>query len=296
MQGAAISQAGRQRAVLRDTKNTAPLSWRVVDGGLAASTASPSMVPSPLVVATGHGALADRSVRGLGFAAALALHAAVLGWLLMSPAPEPLAGAGGQQLDAIEITVVESGAIETREPAAVAPDAALAYVAPQQGDQAPADTSQAAEQEKETTEQKVELLAEPEPAPPETPREQPQRQAAIDQSQGGQAASGIAGTHTAPARAAASPGTIGRYAAQVSAILARNKPRGHGRGEVTVTFTISSQGRVSVARVSKSSGSRTLDEEALAAVRRSAFPAPPELMTERDLTYDVPYKFRQSGG
>jgi TonB family protein len=49
---------------------------------------------------------------------------------------------------------------------------------------------------------------------------------------------------------------------------------------------------VSAARVTASSDDETLDNVALAAVERTAFPPPPAGMSERDLTYVIPFRFQ----
>jgi len=76
-------------------------------------------------------------------------------------------------------------------------------------------------------------------------------------------------------QAAASAGEMRRYAAEVRAALARNKPSGRGRhGVTTVTFTISTEGKLSTTRIHRSSGNALLDRDALVAVERTAFPKP----------------------
>src|SRR5262245_59745794 len=73
---------------------------------------------------------------------------------------------------------------------------------------------------------------------------------------------------------------------QVWVILNRNKPyplsarlqREHGTA--VIVFTINRQGRVTSARIARSSGSAALDEETLALVHRVSFPPPPAEVTD----------------
>ena len=59
-----------------------------------------------------------------------------------------------------------------------------------------------------------------------------------------------------------------------------------------VKFVIAPNGQLSAAEVSKSSGSKSLDQKAMDAVQHARFPPPPPGMTTAQLTYELPYKFR----
>ena len=123
--------------------------------------------------------------------------------------------------------------------------------------------------------------------------EQDKTPAPETRAQGGVAALAVEGDRPAQARASASPGAMQKYAMQVRAALARNKPDGHGtRGTAMITFGLSEAGKVRFARLSNSSGSGALDKAALAAVSRTSFPVPPQGMTETELTYAVPFHFK----
>jgi periplasmic protein TonB len=92
-------------------------------------------------------------------------------------------------------------------------------------------------------------------------------------------------------RASASRGSAINYAARVRAKVARNRPsvRGH-RGTARVSFGLSSSGGLSYVRVSRSSGSSTLDRAAVSAVRRAApFGRPP---AGAALRFNIPFYFR----
>ena len=94
--------------------------------------------------------------------------------------------------------------------------------------------------------------------------------------------------------AAASPGEVRRYAESLVAALKKAKPTGAGRskGTVRVAFAITEEGALSYVRVAASSGNAVLDEAALAALRQVRFPRPPDGMTSRERSYEIPYHFR----
>jgi periplasmic protein TonB len=79
-------------------------------------------------------------------------------------------------------------------------------------------------------------------------------------------------------------------------ILLRNRrypPSAQSEGEQGVTlvaFTINRQGKVTSARIARSSGSAALDEETLALVHRVPIPPPPaEMIVDPQFTLEVRY-------
>ncbi len=85
-------------------------------------------------------------------------------------------------------------------------------------------------------------------------------------------------------------GTSSRtYRAAVRAAVGRHRPRGVGRGRVTVTFSIGPMGALRGVSVARSSGNSQLDQAAVSAVRSAApFPAPPSGAGQ---TYSLPIYF-----
>jgi protein TonB len=85
-------------------------------------------------------------------------------------------------------------------------------------------------------------------------------------------------------------GTSSRtYRAAVRAAVGRHKPRGVGRGRVTVTFSVGPMGALRGVSVARSSGNSQLDQAAVSAVRSAApFPAPPSGAGQ---TYSLPIYF-----
>jgi protein TonB len=85
---------------------------------------------------------------------------------------------------------------------------------------------------------------------------------------------------------------------QVVALLERNKrypaaARQRGdKGTAELAFSLDRKGRVTVARLIKSSGSSALDQEALDLVRRAQpFPPPPDAMPGAQIDLTVPVRF-----
>ena len=79
------------------------------------------------------------------------------------------------------------------------------------------------------------------------------------------------------------------YGAAVRSAVGRHKPRGVGRGRVTVTFSIGPMGALRGVNVARSSGNSKLDQAAVSAVRSAApFPAPPSGAGQ---TYSLPIYF-----
>lgn len=92
---------------------------------------------------------------------------------------------------------------------------------------------------------------------------------------------------------AATPGQISRYALLIQRTLNRNPPRHLGtRGRAVVKFGLTEVGSVRFAEIEKSSGSKLIDDAVLAAIRKTAFPAPPDGMSERQRSYIAPIEFR----
>jgi TonB family protein len=85
-------------------------------------------------------------------------------------------------------------------------------------------------------------------------------------------------------------GTSSRaYGALVRATIGQYKPRGVGRGWVTVIFSIGPRGALRGVSVARSSGNRQLDQATVTAVRNAApFPAPPDGAGQ---TYSLPIYF-----
>lgn len=214
-------------------------------------------------------------------------------------AVEP-AGGGGQYLDAISVELVPSQVLESQVPqqAATQNGGSTADIAPAKAEdkpkpKAPTDETKPRSDQEPPPQQEPQPQVEqsdtpPQPEPPKPPPKQTET-AKVPSGATSRAAVESAG---AAAAASASAGAVSRYAVRVRVALAQNKPRELRRqGTVTITFALDAIGKLRFARVTASSGHGPLDEAVLAAVRNTAFPAPPADMTAQQLTYIVPFHF-----
>jgi protein TonB len=240
------------------------------------------------------------AVWGASWSVALCAHGLVLYALMREPA-DLTAGGGGQQLDAISVTIVSSPVLESRDPDRSKPiaPAAAAPVDTRDGGQEsePVATDQNEERKQHQEKQKK---AEQPTVPAEaifeqTPRAENQtRKQSNAAPLGGESARSDAASETRPSGpAAGSPGAVREYARYVSLALGKAKPKGTGMyGTVRLRFVISAAGGLQRVEVTKPSGTSKLDDMALAAVGRAQFPVPPTGMTEAQRTFEVPYRFR----
>ena len=226
--------------------------------------------------------------------ASVAAHAALLVLLLRGDV-DTSAGAAGQELDVISVTLISPGALELRE------QEVTKVITP-----APAETvelndgsSDVDRKDAKREDQNTEKAPQEKPPPADAAleprpekRKQPEEQTST--AAGGAASRGDSVTERkSSAPAAASVGAIREYARSVHQALGKTKPKGLGtRGTVKVKFTIASTGRLSSLEIAKSSGNNMLDRNALDAVRRALFPVPPAGMSPAHLTYEIPYQFR----
>jgi periplasmic protein TonB len=125
-------------------------------------------------------------------------------------------------------------------------------------------------------------------------KKEEKKEAAQATRKGGVTVSATEGSKASSPKVSASTGEMRSYAAAVRAHVAAHKPAGGSKlGTVVISFGITHDGRLSFARVNSSSGIQSLDERALAAIRRSEpFPMPPAGATERQLTYSIPIYFK----
>ena len=96
------------------------------------------------------------------------------------------------------------------------------------------------------------------------------------------------------ARSGDNASLIDAYRLQVAAQIARNKPANSfaaaAQGVAMVSFMIAQDGQAGSIKLTQSSGNSTLDQEAIATIKRSSpFPAPPAMATR---TFTVPIRFQ----
>jgi TonB family protein len=219
----------------------------------------------------------NRTAHFSSIAIALALHALLLWLLSSSTAPELTQGGGGQHLEAIEVTLVRSPVIESRDKnPAEKPAGANSETAPKDGARS-----------------KPAAATPPEDVPKEAKEPLLKRETRPALSNDGATARAIEENGRSSGPASAAPGAVQQYAARVREALARNKPGGLGnRGTATIKFGISPEGKAGAIEVTISSGIAALDKSAMDAVTRTTFPVPPAGMTEAERTYVVPFHFK----
>jgi TonB family protein len=272
---------------------TAPLPGE--DPPQAPAAAVGAALAATVRLAGGHARPGQRQ-RLVALALAVAAHAAVLYALVQEPA-DPMAGGGGQQPDAISVTIVNSTVLEARDVDRLLPPAPAAAAAVESSDGAAESTPapQRSEQHKQEQEK-----AQDQPVPTEAivmvpPEAQEQeRKEASATAPGGETSRGddAASTHR-NAPAAASPGAVLEYARYVSQALAQAKPKGVGTyGTVQVKLRISPDGELASVEIGKSSGNKKLDDTVLAALQQVKLRTPPSGMTADQRWYQVNYYFR----
>lgn len=139
-----------------------------------------------------------------------------------------------------------------------------------------------------------------EEAPEAVAEKQPQQEAAEAMTTAPPRVEAEPAASSAPAKGA-SPAAVARAQASWQTALMRQLnrhkrvPRGarrrRGQWQTVVAFTIDRDGEVVASRITKSSGVRILDEEALALLQRVKFPPPPDLLPGLTFEYSLPIKF-----
>jgi TonB family protein len=207
----------------------------------------------------------------------LAVHSLVLWLLLHSISPELPRGGGGQYLEAIEVTIVRSPMIQSRDKNSTEkPAGSNSETSPKDGERSKRATATPPEDVLRGVAEPL-LKRETRPAP----------------SNDGAMARALEENGRSSGPASAAPGAVQQYAAKVREALARNKPGGFGnRGTATIKFGISPEGKANSIQITTSSGITALDKSAIDAVTRTSFPAPPAAMTEAERTYVVPFHFK----
>jgi len=146
---------------------------------------------------------------------------------------------------------------------------------------------------------------EPKKSEPEKPTkkkpvaEQPKKTKPVQAGNGGKSNADVAASAPSGGKGAsdaAGNAAVSKYPGQVQRALRRalRFPKGAGsaRGEVQVTFVVSSSGAASQIAVSQSSGHAVLDKEAIATVKRAApFPPIPEAAGRNSWTFTMPLAF-----
>jgi periplasmic protein TonB len=198
----------------------------------------------------------------------------------------------GTDIVLVEQGIAEEGnaklgdALETIETAEVVPVQAAPPPPPEQVK--PDELRDVIASDASTVEQQVVKLDDPpplkEPPPPETiqAQAQPEQVAVVTQQSSGEAKSG------------GDAKLLGLYLGKINNHVQRAKvnPRSGTSGTVVMRFTIDVTGKLMSKEIAKSSGSKTLDDAAIAALDRAApFPPIPPEVSIRPLAFTQPFKF-----
>ena len=227
------------------------------------------------------------------------IHASV-GYGIAYKEPEP-AAQSFEQGDGEDALTVEQGialeglaklgdAMETIETVEATPVEAVEPPPPVEEQKPIEELSETITSDASTVEDNIVKVDEPPPPdvqkerPPEQvqPIEQPKQVAILTEQSSGEAK--VAGDATARAE----------YLGKLRNVLERAKvnPRSRMAGTVVVKFKIGTKGELMSREITKSSGSKTLDDAALAALDRAApFPSMPAEVADEPLVVSVPFKF-----
>ena len=136
------------------------------------------------------------------------------------------------------------------------------------------------------------VTAAPKPAAKPVARQAPQA-ASTAAGRGAASARGTDGSaETASLTKAARQTLMAEWGGKIRSRIDRAKPRGGGRGSVTVVLTVGRDGTLQSAGIAKSSGQAALDQRAVQAVRSAGrLPAAPKGLTEASYTFRLPIRF-----
>ena len=223
------------------------------------------------------------SLRALTWLVSFALHGAVVGFFLITPGGAALEEGVGE-----DTFIVEQGVLSERVEAVEAPPPVPQAAKPvEEIKPIEEDVQHVIGSELGPEQEKVTREPEPEEIPEIKPKEQlaavEQTEIAVDeQKETGEKKSG--GDTTA----------MSAYRGKLFAHLHKKKvnPRSKVAGTVVVRFTVGPQGELISREIATSSGSKILDDAAVASIERAApFPAMPNEANDGPMIVSVPFKF-----
>lgn len=225
----------------------------------------------------------------------MALHGALIGWMMHVPmaGPESFeAGAGNDQMTvenaiSIEGPLMVGDAVETIQAQEIAPAEVVQAVAPVQ-EIKPDELTDVITSKGVDAEPTV-VAAEPQPVQPVPPP--PVQMAALALPE-----QTAVDTHASSgkAKAGGDPTLQRKYLGSLSKSLEKRKvfPKSHETGTVWVRFTVSPSGALLSREVATSSGSARLDEAAVLSLERAApFPPMPDGTSSGPMVVSVPFRY-----
>lgn len=234
------------------------------------------------------------SLRALTWLISFGLHGAIAGIFLVTPGGAALDQGDGEDTFVVEQGIAIEGvarlgdsdvSIEAVEapPPTLQAAAPVELKEPQEEDvQHVIGSESGPEQEQITLEEKPEEVKE---VPPEK-----KQVAAIEQT-----VIAVEEKHAAgPKQAGGNTTALSAYRGKLFAHITKRKvnPKSRISGTAVVRFTVSPKGALLSREISKSSGSKVLDDAAVASIERAApFPAMPSEASDSPLVVSVPFKF-----
>lgn len=234
------------------------------------------------------------NLRALTWLLSFALHGAVAGLLLISPGGASLDEGDGEDTFVVEQGIAIEGVArlgdaEVSVEAVEAPPPVLQTVQPVEEVKPPEEDVQhvigsasGPEQDKVTLEEKPEEVEEVKP--------KEEQIAVVEQTEIAVEEQHAAGAKQSGGKATALSAYRGKLFSRISA--RKINPRSRVAGTVVVRFTVGPQGELISREVATSSGSKLLDDAAMASIDRAApFPAMPNDANDGPLVVSVPFRF-----
>jgi protein TonB len=232
------------------------------------------------------------TLRAVTWLVSFALHGAVAGFFLISPGGASLDEGSGEDTFVVEQGIAiegfaKLGDAEVSVEAVEAPPPVL-QSAPPVEEVKPIEEDVQHVIGSETGPEQEKIVREPEPEKVEEPK--PEQIAAVEQTE-------VAVDEQKAAGAKQSGGSvtaISAYRGKLFSHIIKKKvnPRSREVGTVVVRFTVGPQGELISREVARSSGSKLLDDAAVASIDRAApFPAMPNEASDGPLVVSIPFKF-----
>ena len=225
------------------------------------------------------------SLRAVTWLASFVLHGGIAAFFLISPGGAALEEGTGEDTFIVEQGVYSERveAVEAPPPVPIAPKP-VEEVKPIEEDEAQhvIGSENGPSQDNVVLEEKPEVIEEVKPEEQQIAAIEPTEIAVEEQKEMGERKTG--GSVTA----------MSAYRGRLFAHISKKKvnPRSKIAGTVVVRFTVSPQGELISREVATSSGSKILDDAAVASIERSApFPAMPDDAGDGPLVVSVPFKF-----
>jgi protein TonB len=222
------------------------------------------------------------SLRAVTWLVSFALHGGVVAFFLASPGGASLEEGSGE-----DVFIVEQGIYQERVEAVEAPPQVLQSappveeVKPIEEDAQAVISSEGGPDQEKVVEEIEEVVKEP-------PKEQlaavQQTELAVEEQKAKEEVAKTGGNTTA----------ISAYRGRLFSHISKKKvnPRSKFAGTAVVRFTVGPQGELISREITSSSGSKVLDEAAVASIDRAApFPAMPSDAGNEPMVVSVPFKF-----